>query len=485
MRDSKVQLSLHVSRDGKDLTELSPEQWEGFVRELIPPEISALYFFDAEKIKEIANETLGAEVLRASVRGLLGLELVERLQSDLSILSSKFAKSVNGDDRTREADRLQRELTILDEKLELTRQNLGAFQSQLGNLRAQFERASQEFQRLGGGYSLSRRERELRREQVVKSLDGIEEHIRLDSGDLLPFALAPRLCGDVIKRLDTDRRLKAEKLGLEWIRSMGPELEKELETLPAWDAFQIDVAGRKTLIGGFFAAMSESRSLRLSDQLLHDVALATEELIRKSLVEAPFVAKRVQTLATEHEALTRELEYLESMLRLAPSEDVLLPAHERMLALQREIGSLEQSVTLESERLASLRHERDGVAREYSSIKERAGMLDAIHSKVGMISKVSALLTDYSDQLSKVRAVELQRYIRECHTMCVTGLVSRDAQKHSRQASTRYMQLPSCGLSPCRLAGIFHLLWIHHLRDSTPNTVKDSLAILWRKHRRR
>jgi len=54
---NKVSEFLSVERNGKTLEEIEAENWQDFIRELIPPGVSQLFFFDGEKIQQLAEDT--------------------------------------------------------------------------------------------------------------------------------------------------------------------------------------------------------------------------------------------------------------------------------------------------------------------------------------------------------------------------------------------------------------------------------------------
>ena len=66
--------------------------WSDFVRSLVPPGVAQLFFFDGEKIRELAEKETEALALGDSIKALLGLDLVERLQADLDIFSARQAR---------------------------------------------------------------------------------------------------------------------------------------------------------------------------------------------------------------------------------------------------------------------------------------------------------------------------------------------------------------------------------------------------------
>ena len=73
-------MSLSISgRTAQRLDALDQSQWDDFLRELIPPGLSQLFFFDGEKIQRLAEQD--SQELGRSVKSLLNLDLVERFVS--------------------------------------------------------------------------------------------------------------------------------------------------------------------------------------------------------------------------------------------------------------------------------------------------------------------------------------------------------------------------------------------------------------------
>ncbi|MFP2203700.1 DNA sulfur modification protein DndD [Enterobacter ludwigii] len=68
---------------------LLSDNWEEFVNEFIPQSIAELFFFDGEKIENLADPKRSAELLKTGVEALLGLELLSTLHFDLNELKRK------------------------------------------------------------------------------------------------------------------------------------------------------------------------------------------------------------------------------------------------------------------------------------------------------------------------------------------------------------------------------------------------------------
>ena len=81
--DGKVSEKLTISKlegDWKSLDKIEESQWQSFINELIPRGIAKLFFFDGEKIVEMAQEGNEDIEIKSSFDTLLGLDLVEQLR---------------------------------------------------------------------------------------------------------------------------------------------------------------------------------------------------------------------------------------------------------------------------------------------------------------------------------------------------------------------------------------------------------------------
>lgn len=114
--DEAVESRLTVLRDGEPLDELDRTHADEFLRELIPPGVSQLYFFDGEKIQELAETEEDDSALAIAIRGLLGLEMVERLQSDLRIYTGRLKDAPKADPISTTLNEIVQKRELLEEQ---------------------------------------------------------------------------------------------------------------------------------------------------------------------------------------------------------------------------------------------------------------------------------------------------------------------------------------------------------------------------------
>src|SRR5581483_10577829 len=93
----RIEECLLVQKDGKPLDEVTADYWHEFVRDLLPLGISQLFFFDGERIQQLAEDGTDQQTLSEAIKLLLGVDLIERLNADLSLYVSRTAAETKRD----------------------------------------------------------------------------------------------------------------------------------------------------------------------------------------------------------------------------------------------------------------------------------------------------------------------------------------------------------------------------------------------------
>ena len=131
---SGMREQVQVLKDGAR-DRLLEENWAEFVETLLPNRVSQLFFFDGERVEALANPDTASEVLSTAVHALLGLDLVDRLTTDLQVLERR--KKIRG---ARKADR--ESVRQLESELDETHQELDTARQERASVRAELDRTT-------------------------------------------------------------------------------------------------------------------------------------------------------------------------------------------------------------------------------------------------------------------------------------------------------------------------------------------------------
>ena len=82
----------HTAAKFEEIDSIEKSEWQQFINQLIPRGIAKLFFFDGEKIQNIADDDNENKYIKSSFDTLLGLDLVNQLQKDIGFVLYREAK---------------------------------------------------------------------------------------------------------------------------------------------------------------------------------------------------------------------------------------------------------------------------------------------------------------------------------------------------------------------------------------------------------
>ena len=136
---------LMVIRDGKRASVQSKQMWQDFIHALIPRGITPFFFFDGEKIQEIAADDHSEVRLKNSLEAALGIEFIKRLTDDLATIKNQERQNhvdISDADLEFKQSELKKERSKLDrrkkERLE-AQEDLDAFRQQYDEAKKRFQ----------------------------------------------------------------------------------------------------------------------------------------------------------------------------------------------------------------------------------------------------------------------------------------------------------------------------------------------------------
>jgi DNA sulfur modification protein DndD len=305
LQDGKLRESLLVYQDGLPNHSLAAG-WPQLVEELIPLEISQLFFFDGEKIRTLAEDASSSEALGAAIKALLGLDLVERLITDATVLQSRLAKKEGTPEHRAEVGALELQTRELQAQLARLKEEKASLENDLQRANYDAQEAEEAFRLVGGKHWNARQDREKRQSEVDAALRELEAQLVALSAGELPLALVPELLARVEEQAARERQAAEAAITQRLLAERDARLLEALRTarMPArvcqlvYDHLEADRQARQT-------AGSVERRLALSDS-----AHALLQHLRGSRLnelhgEAAELLQRLASLQREREDLDR------------------------------------------------------------------------------------------------------------------------------------------------------------------------------------
>lgn len=227
-KGSSVQEFLRLFKGEAAEPWLSDDQAQAFLSQLIPSGISQFFFFDGEQIADIARDD-GDEVLSDAIRRLLGLDIADRLATDLSsFIRARRASNTPDDVRTKlrslhEAyDQLISEIDKAESELQQV------VQPQLDQAIAVKEKMRAKLSDRGGAWAINRDQVEARLHSIQEDRAIREEQIRELLSGAGVFMFAGDLRTELVNTVLSERKALEAKAMSGSIKSTVDQLKKRL-----------------------------------------------------------------------------------------------------------------------------------------------------------------------------------------------------------------------------------------------------------------
>ncbi len=395
-RGKKDRLSL--SQSGNP-TELSHEQCQGFLNELIPPGIADLFFFDGEKIAELAEDDSGV-ILQTAVRRLLGIDLISRLKSDLTIFLKRAGAGAMPEKIIQELRDLSRERKVLDRtgesyryEADLKAKSIVAANEKLASLDASLSAE-------GGVWAKSRESEEIRVKVLLKDKERLEKSIRNEFEGLLPLALAPNVLGELIETLQSEADFKQKLSAENEIKKLHAKITSILSEIDAGSAAALKVI-EECFDEQLGSTPTEKVLLDLSDREFQILSRQIDNATQSSFVR--FKTDRNGLSETEN-----ELEQASLNIARAPDQDQLKNVFNQIREFERKREQLKAEYRKALGDAKNTYRKAMDIARKEQKLHDKHRAVSNSSEAVENAQRALLLLGRFSELLTHARVKMLE-----------------------------------------------------------------------------
>jgi len=414
---SSIEVSLDLKQDGQRLDDLEQEHWDDFLRELIPPGLSQLFFFDGEKIQRLAEEQ-DSEELGRSVKALLNLDLVERLTSDLQTYVAREVKSAAGDsdrERIEQSERLRDELLARCAQLQTERIDIQTLK--IDHCNALIANLEKKLRSEGSELAKARDELVAEQKTLLLSIRQIEDRLRdLASGPFV-FALCPQAISQLRKTItETGNRLTPE--ARRRVSDATKAILKQFTAGTLDGAEAVDRRMRKKVaevLGHALQAALKDPPAQAGLRNLANLSISDRNQILSwidaALLDAVPEAKR---LGHELERATRRLQKIQGSLAQAPTDDALKIAMAEMNDAHRQLGAAQQEALRIEEEIQRVQREIADVERRLANLSETLQEAQKRDERIGVVKRSQTALKEYLVAVTQLKLHQLEREVAQC-----------------------------------------------------------------------
>ena len=217
---NKVRTSeeIYVLKNGSFDTFLT-ENWSMFVESILPSALSNFFFFDGEKIAELAVDNTNSQ-LKESIRAMLGISVLDTLNSDMQRNIRKLQRTVSASTETMEIDRLRTMKENAAASLHKIEEEISVNNEHLVTLKEQLEQKKLDYSARGGDIVEKRDALLAQRAELQAQKQQSRENLSALAAGELPLLLVKDLLNNITEQALKEKEAAVKKQAIRYVNSI-------------------------------------------------------------------------------------------------------------------------------------------------------------------------------------------------------------------------------------------------------------------------
>ncbi|MDA8655219.1 DNA sulfur modification protein DndD [Gammaproteobacteria bacterium] len=291
---------LEVYKNGIIDTDLS-ENWIEFISAIISPALSKLFLFDGEKILKYAEPNETSALLVRGIQTLVGADLINSLEEDISLLKKNIVKDANPD--------LEAELADTENEIKESRQNIAKITKKITKLSEKLESDKEKFEKIEIEFQAKGLKSLEKIEIIEKNI--LKKNIELATlksqqhdivADTLPLAMASKQIKTITKKSAESFKVANQELRIESWKERDEFILKNIKSESS-----IDIKSFKKLLADNIKEEQESIQTTGENNFISTLLEldAIDEEVIKQLKTYKQNKKKIEKISLELESLEK------------------------------------------------------------------------------------------------------------------------------------------------------------------------------------
>ena len=307
------------------------DNWSMFIENILPSGLSNFFFFDGEKIAELAVEKTSNQ-MKESIKTLLGISVLELLKTDLGRIINRTVKNQVGNAEAEEVESLRHQKEIAEISLVAVDEELEKLEETRNILEQKLDVKNQEYIAKGGDIVTQRQELYQKRTALMSKIDNYKEQLVLDAASELPFLLVKDYLRNIRENSEIEQEQKMMEIALKKMNHFSKDYEKNNEQDSAAILRFMSYINKNSI------TKSHSISYNMSDSSLFKLQVLLDEQLLATKLN---VIERQNKLKN----MEQEVNQLDSYLSVDKKEKEITRIYKEIKEIEQQI--IETNVLIE------------------------------------------------------------------------------------------------------------------------------------------
>jgi len=395
-----IKESIEVYENGKLMQGLSPEQCQGFLNELIPIGLSNLFFFDGEKISELAEDAKG-DALGDAIKRLIGLDQFDILSNDLGIVIRNSQTAASPQKAASEIKKFEDELSSIEKKILELESNFDSTNVNWESTKKELETAENEFRAKGGAWAYSYDEENKRLNQLLGEKKVLETKIRELVASDFPIGLASEFADKVTSQLSSEKNSRTQSVVTDYL------LENKESLIQVFIQQKLTKKNASKTLEALLSSISDVDKLK-SNNSLHNISDASYYRIIEKMENAKVAFKSTQEALAELNKINDNIDQIGANLARAPSQESVQKEFEHLNHLKESEAKLRAKRVSLAEQLKKLMQEKLNILRQLDKLTESLFSASTQDRSIDLAGKSRSLLKEFSTKMAESKVKDLE-----------------------------------------------------------------------------
>jgi DNA sulfur modification protein DndD len=411
-----IKEDLNVLKNGQPI-DVNPDDYQTWIDDIVSPGIGLLCFFNAEKLDDLASEDQQSKVLSETLHRLLGLDLVQNLETDLDQFTTRQGSTKKIEALYTKVLEVQADRDKLEYQISLLQKELDEVKSDIASCESALTQQERRLATEGGAYAARRPVLTSQLQTIQKEIEVLSNQLHELCTDLLPFALTPELCLQLLKRLAAEIEIRQRQMLGHLFEEKLPQIEELLAENDIWEELGLAPNSRRHVAKKLAEKLKSFGGLHLSGEgyILHHLSEPQQQQLNRWIYQVIHdVPRQTQQLGERLRVLKGERQQIEINLQRAPDDTALAPIHEEIQRLQGILASKQKRQAALNEQIGALQFQRDEKKKQLQEVIDQYVKVRKNEKQLKYAEQTRNVLRTYKDALVRQKLRTLEESITAC-----------------------------------------------------------------------
>lgn len=423
-KGKKVDQQTIVEKDGV-VDKYLGESWSYYIEEILPFGIARFFFFNNEKITQLADDT-SFEQIKSSIKSAIGVSTIEKAIEHTDEVIRRKKSALAAFEKSEENvgyQEVEKQIADIDGRLAEATKQANTLQRRCETLAATLEAKEKEFWSSGGDLSRNRDAIKLEMQKISSEVARINEEIMQMAIDAsTPLFMCRSL---VTQSYDTEKASQQTEAQLYSNRIIVNLHEQIIQKLANCGLSNSDLESVKNIINEVLVGHMPTD---VSREQVKNMS-ATSMMLYQRLIAEVFqnITQRIDTLVNHVDAQESELMSLDAHLGAADEKTLAMQLFDALKSIEAEKALADAEYQRQLELIESLKRQRDILVSKRIQLIKAIAEKEHANDDNARVVKYAAMsievLSEFKIRLQKEKVAKLS----STATACFRELVEKDS----------------------------------------------------------